>query len=51
MKRRWIVKWYDLNLTQEMSRKFFTEVGANFYAWYLEYNGTKTWTYYDSYSN
>ena len=37
MKRRWEVKWYDQNLTQEKCRRFFTEVGANFYAWWIEY--------------
>lgn len=48
MKRRWIVKWYEFNLTEEMSRKFFTEVGANFYAWYLEYKyDVKVRVYYE----
>lgn len=37
MKRRWNVRWYELNLTEERCRSFFTEVAANFYAWYLEY--------------
>lgn len=37
MKRRWIVRWYELNLTEERSRKFFTEVGAMFFAWWIEY--------------
>lgn len=37
MKRRWEVKWYDQNLTQEKCRRFFTEVGALFYAWWFEY--------------
>ena len=38
MKKKYEVRWYDHNLTQEKSRKFFTEVPANFFAWWLEYN-------------
>lgn len=37
MKRRWIVKWYELNLTEEKSRKFFTEAFATLYAGWLEF--------------
>lgn len=37
MKRKWIVKWYELNLTEEKSRKFFTEAFANLFAWWLEF--------------
>lgn len=37
LKRRWIVKWYEFNLTEEKCRKFFTEGIANLYAWYTEY--------------
>lgn len=29
------VRWYEFNLTVRMSRKFFTEVGANLFAWYM----------------
>ena len=36
MKRKWIVRWYELNLTQEKSRKFFTLIGAAMFAAYLE---------------
>ena len=37
MKRRWIVRWYEFNLTEEKSRKFFTEGIANLYAFWLEF--------------
>ena len=37
MKRKYEVRWYDYNLTQEQSRRFFTDFAANFFAWYLEY--------------
>lgn len=37
MKRRFEVRWYELNLTKRKSRKFFTEWGANLFVWYLKY--------------
>lgn len=36
MKRKYEVRWYERNLTHEKSRKFFTEIGAVIYKWYLE---------------
>jgi hypothetical protein len=36
MKRKFEVRWYELNLTQEKSRKFFTYWGAIFFMAYLE---------------
>lgn len=35
MKREYRVEWYDFNLTQKKSRKFFTETGASLFVWYL----------------
>lgn len=35
--RKYVVKWYDCNLTERLSRKFFTEAAANLFAWYIEY--------------
>jgi hypothetical protein len=35
MKRRFEVRWYELNLTERKSRKFFTELGAEIFKWYL----------------
>lgn len=37
MKRKYEVRWYDHNLTQEKCRKFFTEIGANLFAWWLDF--------------
>lgn len=36
MKRNYRVYWYECNLTNKKSRKFFTELGAIIYIWYLE---------------
>lgn len=36
MDYRYEVRWYELNLTQRKCRKFFTEIGAVIYRWYLE---------------
>ena len=36
VKKRYEVRWYELNLTQEKRRKFFTKIGAIFFASYLE---------------
>jgi hypothetical protein len=48
LRRRWVVRWYDFNLTEENSRKFFTEPAALLFAWWLEYrNEVKTWIYYE----
>ena len=35
MKWRYEVRWYEFNLTEMQSRKFFTEIGAKIYRWYL----------------
>ena len=40
--RKYVVKWYDCNLTERMSRKFFTEAAANLFAWYIEYTENVT---------
>ena len=37
MKRKFRVEWYECDLTLPRSRKFFTEWGANLFAWYLSY--------------
>lgn len=37
MKRKYEVKWYAFNLTERQSRKFFTEAGANLFAWWIEF--------------
>ena len=36
MKRKFEVRWYELNLTKEKSRKFFTKMGAIIFAAYIE---------------
>ena len=36
MKRKYEVSWYELNLTQPRSRKFFTKWGAIIFAAYIE---------------
>ena len=36
MKKKYEVRWYELNLTQEKNRKFFTKIGAIFFASYIE---------------
>lgn len=47
MKRRYEVKWYAFNLTERKSRKFFTEVGASLFAWWIEFSeGAFTKIYY-----
>jgi hypothetical protein len=35
MKRKYQVRWYEYNLTNERSRKFFTEWGAVLFAYYI----------------
>ena len=37
MKREYEVRWYEHNLTQEKSKRFFTELAALLYAWYIEF--------------
>lgn len=37
MKRKFEVRWYEYNLTQEKSKRFFTEPAALLYAWYIEF--------------
>lgn len=37
-RRKYEVEWYECNLTERRSRKFFTEVAANFFAWWIEYS-------------
>lgn len=53
MKRKYEVRWYEYNLTNEKCRKFFTKVGAIFLASYLEaYESVKPKIYeYDADSN
>lgn len=36
MKRKYEVRWYEYNLTEEKRRKFFTEIGAAMFATYLK---------------
>lgn len=36
MKRKYEVRWYECNLTEERSLKFFTAIGAAMFAAYLE---------------
>ena len=36
MKKKFEVRWYEHNLTQERVRKFFTEWGAIAFASYIE---------------
>lgn len=36
MKRKYEVRWYEFNLTQPRSRKFFTHWGAMIFMAYLE---------------
>ena len=36
MKRKYEVRWYECNLTEERSRKFFTHWGAIIFMAYLE---------------
>lgn len=38
MKKKYEVRWYEYELTQEKSRKFFTEKGASLFAWYIGYS-------------
>lgn len=35
MKRRYAVEWYEYDLTRKRTKKFFTEMGASLYVWYL----------------
>lgn len=37
MKKKFRVEWYDYDLTQPRCRKFFTEIGANIFAWWKTY--------------
>jgi hypothetical protein len=37
IRRRYEVRWYEYNLTQERRRKFFTEIGAALYHVWLFY--------------
>lgn len=37
MKRKYEVEWYEFNLTERKSRKFFTEAFASLYAWWIEF--------------
>ena len=36
MKRKYEVRWYEYNLTEEKRRKFFTHLGAMLFKAYLE---------------
>jgi hypothetical protein len=37
MKRRYQVRWYNFNLTEPMSRDFFTEIAATIFYLWLKY--------------
>lgn len=37
MRWNYEVRWYEFNLTESCSRKFFTEIGAKLYKLYLEH--------------
>lgn len=37
MRWNYEVRWYEFNLTERRSRKFFTELGAKLYKLYLEH--------------
>ena len=46
MRLNYEVRWYEFNLTERCSRKFFTEIGARLFAWYVEtFNGAITKIY------
>ena len=46
MKRRYQVRWYHCNLTEPMSRNFFTELGAAlFHVWLSFFKKTKSEIY------
>ena len=46
MRYNYEVRWYEFNLTERCSRKFFTEIGARLFAWYVEtFNGAITKIY------
>lgn len=34
--RKYEVRWYEHNLTEQRCRKFFTKIGAIFFASYME---------------
>lgn len=36
MKKKYEVRWYEHNLTEQRCRNFFTKVGAIFFASYME---------------
>lgn len=42
MKKRFEVRWYELDLPKRKSRKFFTELGAEIFKWYL---GSRCYAY------
>lgn len=37
MKRKFVVQWYEYNLTKVKYRKFFTEIAARVYMMWIEY--------------
>ena len=37
MRYNYELRWYEFNLTEMQSRKFFTEIGAELFKWYLGY--------------
>ena len=37
MRKCYELRWYEFNLTEMQSRKFFTEIGAKLYKLYLEH--------------
>lgn len=36
MKRKYEVRWYEYNLTEERRRRFFTKIAATLFAKYLK---------------
>lgn len=46
MKKRFQVRWYAYNLTEPMSRNFFTELGATlFHVWLYYFKDTESLIY------
>ena len=37
MRYKYVVRWYEYNLTNMKCRNFFTVIGASIYKWYLQY--------------
>lgn len=42
-------EWYEYNLTQQRSYRFFTEIGASLFAWWMDFKyDIKTRLIYES---